>query len=207
MRNRTHVVPRRRTRALSWTAAALAVAGSPIAVSTAGSRAEAKTTAVQPTAARSTALSATASPATPLWSTQLDFDDDGTPWSEASFAALKADGLTTAEIDMPWNTIEPAPGTFSFTELDQELANAAAAGMKLVPIFWSSGWGGSPAAWVTSHEVNGSGAQGTAPAWWDPTAEPAYVAYVTGAWSPAPPRRARPPRRTAATAPRWAAAR
>src|SRR3984957_9850375 len=38
---------------------------------------------------------------------------------------------------------------------------------------------GSPAAWVTSHEVNSSGAQGTAPAWWDPTAEPAYVTYVT----------------------------
>ena len=80
---------------------------------------------------------------------------------------------------MPWNTIEPAQGTFSFTELDQELANAAAAGIKLVPIFWYSGWGGSPAAWVTSHEVNSSGAQGTAPAWWDPTAEPAYVTYVT----------------------------
>jgi Beta-galactosidase len=172
MRNRTHVARRRRTRVITWTAAALTVAGSLIAVSTAASRAEAKTTA-QPTA-----LSAAASTA-PLWSTQLDFDDNGSPWSEASFAALKADGLTTAEIDLPWNTIEPGPGTFSYAELDQELANAAAAGIKLVPIFWYSGWGGSPAAWVTSHEVNSSGAQGTAPAWWDPTAEPAYVTYVT----------------------------
>jgi hypothetical protein len=121
----------------------------------------------------------TATSTTPLWSTQLDFDNNGTPWSEASFAALKADGLTTAEIDMPWNTIEPTQGTFSFTELDQELANAATAGIKLVPIFWYSGWGGSPASWVTSHEVNSSGTQGTAPAWWDPTAEPAYITYVT----------------------------
>ena len=175
MRTRTRVARRRRTRAISWAAAALTVAGSLMAVSTAASRAEAKTTVVQRTAMSATASTAT----TPLWSTQLDFDDNGTPWSEASFAALKADGLTTAEIDMPWNTIEPSQGTFSFTELDQELANAAAAGIKLVPIFWYSGWGGSPAAWVTSHEVNSSGARGTAPAWWDPTAEPAYVTYVT----------------------------
>ena len=82
MPNRTRVARRRRTRAISWAAAALTVAGSLIAVSTAASRADAKTTAVQPAA----------STATPLWSTQLDFDDNGTPWSEASFAALKADG-------------------------------------------------------------------------------------------------------------------
>jgi hypothetical protein len=125
------------------------------------------------------AATSTTASSTSFWSTQLDFDDKGTPWSEASFAALKADGLTTAEIDMPWNTIEPSKGTFSFTELDQELANASAAGMKLVLIFWYSGWGGSPASWVTSNEVNSSGAAGTAPAWWDPTAEPAYLTYVT----------------------------
>jgi hypothetical protein len=174
MRTRTRVARSRRTRAISWTAAALTIAGSLIAVSTAGSQADADTTAVRPTA-----VTTAASTATPLWSTQLDFDDNGVPWSEASFAALKADGLSTAEIDMPWNTIEPTQGTFSFAELDQELANAAAAGIKLVPIFWYAGWGGSPAAWVTSHEVNSGGAQGTAPAWWDPTAEPAYVTYVT----------------------------
>src|ERR1700727_2939632 len=146
MRNRPRVARHRRARAIPWIAAALTVAGSLIAVSTAGSRAEATTTAAQSTTAASTALSATAATTTPLWSTQLDFDNNGTPWSEASFAALKADGLTTAEIDMPWNTIEPTQGTFSFTALDQELANAAAAGIKLVPIFWYSGWGGSPAA-------------------------------------------------------------
>ncbi|HEX3786081.1 MAG TPA: beta-galactosidase [Pseudonocardiaceae bacterium] len=120
-----------------------------------------------------------AAPVTPIWSTQLDFDDNGTPWSEASFAALRAKGLNTAEIDMPWGGIEPTQGNFTFTELDTELANANAAGIQLVPIFWYSGWGGSPAPWVTSHEVSNSGAQSTAPEWWDPNAEPAYVAYVT----------------------------
>ena len=116
---------------------------------------------------------------TPLWSTQLDFDNNGTAWSQASFAALKADNLTTAEIDMSWNTVEPAQGTFNYTELDQEIANASAAGVHLVLIFWYSGWGGSPASWVTSHEVSSTGAQSGTPAWWDPTDEPAYLAYVT----------------------------
>ncbi|HEV2342649.1 MAG TPA: beta-galactosidase [Actinocrinis sp.] len=114
-----------------------------------------------------------------MWATQLQFDDNGAAWSQSSFAALKAAGLNTAEIDLPWNTIEPSNGSFDFTELDQELANAAAAGFKLVPIFWYSGWGGSPASWVTSHEVAGNGAQSTAPAWWDPTDQPAYFNYVT----------------------------
>jgi hypothetical protein len=124
----------------------------------------------------STAVAAT----TPtLWSTQLDFDNNGTAWSEASFAALKADGLTEAEIDMPWGTIEPSAGTFNFTELDQELANAAAAGFKLVPIFWESGWGGSPASWVSDFEVSDTGATGVQPAWWDATDQSDYLAYVT----------------------------
>src|ERR1700739_1503984 len=88
---------------------------------------------------------AASSPTTPIWSTQLDFDNNGTAWSESFFAGLAADGLTTAELDMPWGTIEPAAGTFSFTEWDQELANASAAGIQLIPIFWQAGWGGTPA--------------------------------------------------------------
>ncbi|HJP72978.1 MAG TPA: beta-galactosidase [Pseudonocardiaceae bacterium] len=125
------------------------------------------------------AQAAPAAPITPMWSTQLDFDNNGMAWSESSFAALHAKGLNTAEIDMSWSVVEPTQGNFSFAELDQEIANAAAAGMQLVPIFWYSGWGGSPAPWVTSHEVNPSGTQGSAPAWWDPNAKPAYFTYVT----------------------------
>ncbi|MEY9932967.1 hypothetical protein ABH926_007620 [Catenulispora sp. GP43] len=115
----------------------------------------------------------------PMWATQLQFDDNGTAWSQASFAALKAKGLTSAEIDMPWGTIEPSQNSFSFTELDQELANASAAGIKLIPIFWYSGWGGSPASWVTGREVDSSGASSPAPVWWDPVYQPAYFDYVT----------------------------
>jgi hypothetical protein len=114
-----------------------------------------------------------------LWATQLDFDNHGTPWSRPSLAALKADGLNSVEIDMPWNTIEPSAGTFNFTELDQELANAAAAGLRIVPIFWQSGWGGSPASWITSRELTSSGVQGQAPAWWDQAEQADYFTYVT----------------------------
>ncbi|SEG69531.1 Beta-galactosidase [Actinacidiphila yanglinensis] len=114
-----------------------------------------------------------------LWATQLQFDDHGTAWSQASFAALKADGLNSVEIDLPWNTLEPSAGHYDFTELDQELGNAAAAGIKVVPIFWQAGWGGSPANWITSREVKSDGTQGDQPVWWDPTEQPEYFDYVT----------------------------
>ncbi|HEX4792044.1 MAG TPA: choice-of-anchor D domain-containing protein [Actinospica sp.] len=130
-------------------------------------------------AASAHAAAAAASPVTPIWSTQLDFDNNGTAWSEASFAALKADGLNSAEINLPWGTIEPSAGTFSFTELDTELGNAAAAGIQLIPIFWQSGWGGSPASWITDFEVSDTGAKGSAPAWWDATEQAQYLTYVT----------------------------
>lgn len=134
---------------------------------------------LQVAAASVAQAAAGATPVTPIWSTQLDFDNNGTAWTEASFAALKADGLNTAELNMPWGTIEPAAGTFSFTEIDQELANAAAAGIQLVPIFWQSGWGGSPAPWINDFEVSSSGAQGSVPAWWDQTEQSEYFSYVT----------------------------
>ena len=122
---------------------------------------------------------ASSSPTTPMWSTQLDFDNNGTAWSESFFAGLAADGLTTAELNMPWGTIEPSAGTFNFTEWDTELANAAAAGIQLIPIFWQAGWGGSPAPWINDFEVGSGGAQGGAPTWWDPTEQSEYFTYVT----------------------------
>jgi hypothetical protein len=121
---------------------------------------------------------AASSPTTPMWSTQLDFDNSGTAWSESYFAGLRADGLTTAELDMPWGTIEPSAGTFNFTEWDTELANAAAAGIQLIPIFWQAGWGGSPAPWITDFEESSSGATGQAPDWWNSTEQSEYFTYV-----------------------------
>src|ERR1700723_521623 len=122
---------------------------------------------------------ASSSPTTPMWSTQLDFDNNAPAWSESFFAGLAADGLTTAELNMPWGTIEPSAGTFTFTEFDTELANASAAGIQLIPIFWQAGWGGSPAPWINDFEVGSGGAQGGAPTWWDPTEQSEYLTYVT----------------------------
>jgi hypothetical protein len=121
---------------------------------------------------------AASTPSTPIWSTQLDFDNNGAAWTESYFATLAGDGLTTAELNMPWGTIEPSAGTFSFTIWDQELANAAAAGIQLIPIFWQSGWGGSPAPWITDFEKSSSGAAGVAPDWWNATQQSQYFTYV-----------------------------
>ncbi len=121
---------------------------------------------------------AASSPKTPIWSTQLDFDSGGAAWSESYFAGLAADGLTTAELNMPWGTIEPTAGTFSFTIWDQELANAAAAGIQLIPVFWSSGWSGSPAPWITDLEKTSGGTAGQAPDWWNSTQQSEYFTYV-----------------------------
>jgi hypothetical protein len=132
--------------------------------------------AAAPVEHRSTAAAGTSSM---LWATQLQWDNNGVPWSEASFAALKADGLNSAEVNMSWNAIEPSPGTFDFTEFDTELANAAAAGIKLVPIFWESGWSGSPASWVTDREISSTGVSGQQPVWWSLTDQQEYFTYVT----------------------------
>jgi len=118
-------------------------------------------------------------PTSDYWASQFQFDNHGTPWSTADFAAIKAKGIDRAELNMPWAQMEPSRGTFDFSELDTELANAAAAGVKLVPIFWQSGWGGSPATFETDHEVTSTGATGVALAWWDQTEQNDYFTYVT----------------------------
>ena len=79
---------------------------------------------------------------------------------------------------MPWGTIEPQPGTFSFTEWDTELANASAAGIQLIPIFWQAGWGGGPPRGSTTSRSAAAARRATAPAWWDPTEQSEYFTYV-----------------------------
>ena len=76
----------------------------------------------RPTAALLAAPSANADPASPasattaassqaeLWAAQLQFDDNGTPWTESFFASIKAAGVDEAELNMPWGSREPAGG-------------------------------------------------------------------------------------------------
>lgn len=99
-------------------------------------------------------------------------------WSVATFQAMAAKGIDRAEINMEWAAVEPSPGHFSFTLLDEDLANAAKAGVKLIPIFWYSVWGGNPASWITNYDVGNNGATSQVPVWWSPSNRQAYVTYI-----------------------------
>ena len=114
-----------------------------------------------------------------VWSVQLGWDDNGQPWPASTFASLRAKGIDHAEINLAWNNIEPAQGQFDFSELDADVSNAASAGIKLIPIFWQSVWGGNPASWIQDYEVTSTGARARLPAWWDAQEQQAYFTYVT----------------------------
>jgi hypothetical protein len=114
-----------------------------------------------------------------IWSVQLAWDSGSQPWSTATFASLRAKGMDHAEINLAWNQIEPAPGRFDFTKLDADISSAAAAGIKLIPIFWQSVWGGNPASWIPDYEVTSTGSRSQLPAWWDMPEQQAYFSYVT----------------------------
>ena len=128
---------------------------------------------------RAPTAQAGSSPTTPIWSTQLDFDNNGTAWSESFFAGLAADGLTTAELNMPWGTIEPAAGTFSFTEWDQSSPTPAR------PASSSSRSSGRPAGAAapprgsTTSRSAAAARRARRPTWWDPTEQSEYFTYVT----------------------------
>lgn len=102
-----------------------------------------------------------------------------TAWPEATFAHLAARGIHTAEINMEWGAVEPSPGRFNFQALDADLANAAAAHVHLIPIFWYSVWSGNPAPWITSYDVGSTGNASQVPTWWSRFNRQAYFAYVT----------------------------
>ena len=101
-----------------------------------------------------------------------------TAWSERTFAKLAARGVRAAEINLEWGALEPEPGQFDFRFLDEDLANAARAGVKVIPIFWYSVWPGNPAPWITSFDQGSGGTRAQVPAWWDPANRQAYFTYV-----------------------------
>jgi hypothetical protein len=70
---------------------------------------------------------AASSPTTPMWSTQLDFDNNGTAWSESYFAGLRADGLTTAE---PRSACRRAPPDWKWPGWHGALWSPALAGLR-----------------------------------------------------------------------------
>ncbi len=115
----------------------------------------------------------------PLWAVQLNWTDHGAPWGRATFRRLRQEGIRHAELNLAWAQLEPSRGHFDWHTLDQTLAAANAAGVKLIPIFWQSVWGGNPPAWIPAHERTSSGQRSPVPAWWDPRARADYFTYVT----------------------------
>ena len=100
-------------------------------------------------------------------------------WSERTFAKIAADGIHHAEINMQWGAVEPVKGHFDFTLLDQTLANAAKAHVKIIPIFWNAVWANDPAPWITQYDVGSSGAKSQVPTWWSRFNRRSYFNYVT----------------------------
>ena len=100
-------------------------------------------------------------------------------WSERTFAHLVARGIRYAEINMEWAAVEPRPGRFDFQMLDQTLANAAKAHVRIIPLFWNAVWTGNPPSWITHYDVGSSGAPSRVPTWWNRFNRRSYFHYVT----------------------------
>ncbi len=100
-------------------------------------------------------------------------------WSERTFSHLAARGIHYAEVNMDWSALEPTPGRFDFQALDQTLANAARARVRVIPLFWNAVWPGNPPAWITHYDAGPSGAASRVPTWWNRFNRRAYFTYVT----------------------------
>ncbi len=102
-----------------------------------------------------------------------------TIWSERTFAGLAARGVHYAQLYMDWEAVEPSPGRFDFRILDQTLANAARAHIRIMPLFFSSPvyWGGLP-RWITQYDVGSSGAPSQMITWWSRFNRRSYFTYV-----------------------------
>ncbi len=137
--------------------------------------------------ARAAAPTATGSTAGPIWAAQLAWSPAGAPmfpavlaaWPESTFAQLAARGIHYAEINMEWSAVEPSPGQFTFQTLSLDLANAAQAHVRLIPIFWYAVWGGNPPPWINQYDIGSNGATSQVPTWWSSFNRHAYFTYVT----------------------------
>ncbi len=102
-----------------------------------------------------------------------------TAWPEQTFAAFASHGVHYAELEMNWTAMEPRPGHFNFNFLDQMLANAAEAHVRIIPVFWYYQGGNATPAWITQFEVGSSGAVSSTPTWWSRFNRRSYFRYVT----------------------------
>ncbi len=101
------------------------------------------------------------------------------PWPQRTFSKLFKQGVTYAELNVPWGGVEQQPGHFDFTLLDETLANATKANIHIIPIFMYSIWPGNPAPWITQYDVGSSGDKSQVPTWWSRFNRRSYFNYVT----------------------------
>ena len=101
------------------------------------------------------------------------------PWPQRTFSKLFKQGVTYAELNVPWGGVERQPGHFDFTLLDETLTNAAKVDVHIIPIFMYSIWPGNPAPWITQYDVGSSGDKSQVPTWWSHFNRRSYFNYVT----------------------------
>ena len=99
-------------------------------------------------------------------------------WPRRTFARMRSRGIHYAEINLPWGAVEPARGHFNFKVLDQTLANAAEAHIRVIPIFWYSVWPGNPPLWISKYDMGPTGISSQSPAWWSHFNRSSYFSYV-----------------------------
>jgi hypothetical protein len=65
---------------------------------------------------------------------------------DCNLAEIAAAGVTMERLEIPWDTVEPEPGKWDFTDFDREVAMAARHGLTVLPLLMNvPGWAGK--AW------------------------------------------------------------
>ncbi|MCY0878437.1 MAG: beta-galactosidase [Firmicutes bacterium] len=135
----------------------------------------------------------------PFGTTGIIGTPTGVPWTEANFQKWAKEGITGVEMNMDWQAMEPSPGVYNFSQVEQYCREAYEAGIQLIPIFWESMWHpGNPPTWlqftpeesstgqvddwpITVYVGNGP-VSGLIPAMWSHRALQAYTQFVTHAY-------------------------
>jgi hypothetical protein len=88
---------------------------------------------------------------------------------DCNLAEIAAAGVTMERLEIPWDTVEPEPGKWDFTDFDREVAMAARHGLTVLPLLMNvPGWAGK--AWNAFPSNTG--------------AYDAYVAQVVSRYGP-----------------------